>query len=267
MLEKKLLPIPFTLRFKKRPLLNILLHFRYQPLWSPEPPKAEFATGRGLDSRLVKASTRWWWRTYIVCLCWECSGCLEILSGQPGFSLDSGDVQWQDSSQCLHRSHFLDHGIVILVIIFCSKTTRLWTITNNDHHSTPEPHLSDESILVTPSDTPLNKKTGFPTENIENPTQRGLYFRFMKNLKRLPKALFAEGCQSASFPMLGPHPTQTSARLLLSEIISQHYFRYLAGKRSEKSHFIGLLWQKSEIRLDHRRWWKSSLATSQMGDW
>ena len=99
---------------------------------------------------------------------------------------------------------------------------------------------------MTPSDTPLNKKTGFPTENIENPTQSGLYFRFMKNLKRLPKALFAEGCQSASFPMLGPHPTQTSARLLLSEIISQHYFRYLAGKRSEKSHFIGLLWQKSE---------------------
>ena len=90
----------------------------------------------------------------------------------------------------------------------------------------------------------------------------GLFFRFTKNLRRLPKALFAEGCQLASFPVLGPHPAPASARWLLSEInfISLHYFRYIL--RGEKGVDIILCFFSIP-----RRWWKSSLATYQMVVW
>ena len=57
MLEKKLLPIPFTFRLQILYLSVNIFNILFQLVWHLEPPEAGLKTGRGVDSRLVIAST------------------------------------------------------------------------------------------------------------------------------------------------------------------------------------------------------------------
>ena len=57
MLEKKLLPIPFTFRLQILYLSVKMFNILFQLVWHLEPPEAGLKTGRGVDSRLVIAST------------------------------------------------------------------------------------------------------------------------------------------------------------------------------------------------------------------
>ena len=57
MLEKKLLPIPFTFRSQILYLSVNIFNILFQLVWYLEPPEAGLKTGRGVDSRLVIAST------------------------------------------------------------------------------------------------------------------------------------------------------------------------------------------------------------------
>ena len=57
MLEKKLLPIPFTFRSQIFYLSVNIFNILFQLVWHLEPPEAGLKTGRGVDSRLVIAST------------------------------------------------------------------------------------------------------------------------------------------------------------------------------------------------------------------
>ena len=57
MLEKKLLPIPFTFRFQIFYLFDKMFNVLFQLVWHLEPPEAGLKTGRGVDSRLVIVST------------------------------------------------------------------------------------------------------------------------------------------------------------------------------------------------------------------
>ena len=57
MLEKKLLPIPFTFRSHIFDILVKMFNVLFQLVWHLEPPEAGLKTGRGVDSRLVIAST------------------------------------------------------------------------------------------------------------------------------------------------------------------------------------------------------------------
>ena len=57
MLEKKLLPIPFTFRSQISYISVKKFNILFQLVWHLEPPEAGLKTGRGIDSRLVMTST------------------------------------------------------------------------------------------------------------------------------------------------------------------------------------------------------------------
>ena len=276
-LEKKLLPIPFTLRFELHPPTDfhifILSHelfslfwvatnfVHFQPVRHPQPPQAELTAGGRPYSRLVKAPTRWW----------KMSGCpFETTLGVANVlwifrhPVYSPDLPCQDGYQCFHHSHFLEHcdspGDQSFGLPHHRQTTNDHLL---DHHCTRASHLSDESILATlTTSDKLSWTLAFLQKMLRKQISRqsGLFFRIVKNLRKLPKALFAEGCQFGQFSCVRPPPHPSQCQMII------------IGDKFYLSIISDILWGKGvdiccAFSPLARRWWKSSLETYQMVVW